>query len=185
MSPQDLYPSSTSICDFAYEKDHPLRHGHYPSSAESSELEDSDYCSDSSPYSQRYEDSPQSSRVINLRAIALFDFTPENDNEIELYEGQSVWITYRHGQGWLVAEDVELGRNGLVPEEYVEFVFEEPEFEDDPKPFMPQFLRQLDEAREEEWEDVDEDDSHTKLRSLRKSDDVEKLQGQFEKAGIN
>ncbi|RKP32548.1 hypothetical protein METBISCDRAFT_2484, partial [Metschnikowia bicuspidata] len=55
-------------------------------------------------------------------AVAIFDFIPENDNEIELREGQSVWISYRHGQGWLVAEDPNLGKNGLVPEEYVDFL---------------------------------------------------------------
>ncbi|ODV79727.1 uncharacterized protein CANTADRAFT_35391, partial [Suhomyces tanzawaensis NRRL Y-17324] len=53
------------------------------------------------------------------KAIALFDFTPENDNEVGLTAGQLIWISYRHGQGWLVAEDPESGENGLVPEEYV------------------------------------------------------------------
>ncbi|KAG7192683.1 HOG (high osmolarity glycerol) pathway protein [Scheffersomyces spartinae] len=57
---------------------------------------------------------------INRRAVALFDFIPENDNEVALIEGQLIWISYRHGQGWLVAEDPTTGKNGLVPEEYVE-----------------------------------------------------------------
>ncbi|ODV71938.1 adaptor protein NBP2, partial [Cyberlindnera jadinii NRRL Y-1542] len=54
-------------------------------------------------------------------AVALFDFTPENDNEIGLTMGQIVWINYRYGQGWLVAED-DQGEIGLVPEEYVQLL---------------------------------------------------------------
>ncbi|KAK9465129.1 hypothetical protein V1512DRAFT_266749 [Lipomyces arxii] len=53
------------------------------------------------------------------RAIALFDFSPENDNEVALREGQEIWISYRHGQGWLVAQDPVTNESGLVPEEYV------------------------------------------------------------------
>lgn len=59
---------------------------------------------------------------INCKARAIFDFSAENDNEISLIEGQIIWISYRHGQGWLVAEDPILGENGLVPEEYVEIM---------------------------------------------------------------
>ncbi|RCK65536.1 NAP1-binding protein 2 [Candida viswanathii] len=54
---------------------------------------------------------------INCKARAIFDFSAENDNEISLVEGQIIWISYRHGQGWLVAEDPENGENGLVPED--------------------------------------------------------------------
>jgi hypothetical protein len=42
---------------------------------------------------------------IRRRAIALFDFTPEHENEFALQVDKVVWIAYRHGQGWLVAED--------------------------------------------------------------------------------
>ncbi|KAK7203111.1 hypothetical protein BZA70DRAFT_283898 [Myxozyma melibiosi] len=59
---------------------------------------------------------------IHGRAIALFDFVPENDNEVALREGQIIWISYRHGQGWLVAQDPATGESGLVPEEYVEII---------------------------------------------------------------
>lgn len=59
---------------------------------------------------------------IYARAMALFDFSPENENEIELLEGQVVWVSYRHGQGWLVAENLETGATGLIPEEYVQFI---------------------------------------------------------------
>jgi hypothetical protein len=33
-----------------------------------------------------------------------------------------LWISYRHGEGWLVASDPKTGENGLVPEEYVRMV---------------------------------------------------------------
>ena len=56
------------------------------------------------------------------KAVALFDFAHENENELPLTEGQVIWVSYRHGQGWLVAEDPKTGDTGLVPEEYVRLV---------------------------------------------------------------
>ena len=53
------------------------------------------------------------------KAIALFDFEAENDNELPLKEGQVLWVSYRHGEGWLVAKDPSTGEDGLVPESYV------------------------------------------------------------------
>ncbi|KAJ1330932.1 SH3 domain-containing protein [Microdochium nivale] len=53
------------------------------------------------------------------KAVALFDFERENENELPLVEGQIIWVSYRHGQGWLVAEDPKTQESGLVPEEYV------------------------------------------------------------------
>ncbi|KAJ5156141.1 hypothetical protein N7492_008944 [Penicillium capsulatum] len=53
------------------------------------------------------------------KAVALFDFTREHENELPLTEGQVIYVSYRHGQGWLVAEDPKTGENGLVPEEFV------------------------------------------------------------------
>ena len=53
------------------------------------------------------------------KAVALFDFERENENELPLTEGQIIWVSYRHGQGWLVAEDPKTQDTGLVPEEYV------------------------------------------------------------------
>jgi hypothetical protein len=72
--------------------------------------------------SKEYEFSVASADEIHGRAVALFDFTPENDNEAPLREGQIIWVSYRHGQGWLVAEDPESGETGLVPEEYVQLI---------------------------------------------------------------
>ncbi|KAE8384510.1 hypothetical protein BDV23DRAFT_189163 [Aspergillus alliaceus] len=53
------------------------------------------------------------------KAVALFDFTREHENELPLAEGQVIFVSYRHGQGWLVAEDPRTGESGLVPEEFV------------------------------------------------------------------
>ncbi|KAI1433861.1 hypothetical protein GGR50DRAFT_461083 [Xylaria sp. CBS 124048] len=53
------------------------------------------------------------------KAVALFDFERENENELPLVEGQIIWVSYRYGQGWLVAEDPKTQESGLVPEEYV------------------------------------------------------------------
>ncbi|RMZ92151.1 hypothetical protein DV736_g616, partial [Chaetothyriales sp. CBS 134916] len=56
------------------------------------------------------------------KAVALFDFESEHPNELALKEGQIVLVSYRHGQGWLVAEDPRTGESGLVPEEFVRLV---------------------------------------------------------------
>ena len=56
---------------------------------------------------------------MNRTAVALYDFVAENDNELELKEGDVLFIGYRHAQGWLVAENMDRTRTGLVPEEYV------------------------------------------------------------------
>ncbi|OJJ87001.1 adaptor protein NBP2 [Aspergillus glaucus CBS 516.65] len=53
------------------------------------------------------------------KAVALFDFTREHENELPLVEGQVILVSYRHGHGWLVAEDPKSGESGLVPEEFV------------------------------------------------------------------
>ena len=53
------------------------------------------------------------------RAVALFDFTREHENELPLCEGQVVYVSYRQSHGWLVAEDPKTGESGLVPEEFV------------------------------------------------------------------
>ncbi|PHH67054.1 hypothetical protein CDD81_4449 [Ophiocordyceps australis] len=88
-----------------------------------------DYSSPSSPgchdadqsrYSRDYQFTITSpDEEFHGKAVALFDFERENENELPLVEGQIIWVSYRHGQGWLVAEDPKTQENGLVPEEYV------------------------------------------------------------------
>ena len=135
MTLHGLCAPNTTVTDFAYPPGHPLRLANFPASKHSSLASDLDYYDD--PQYESY-----SSDEINLRAIAIFDFTPENDNEVRLREGQEIWVLYRHGQGWLVAEDPETGENGLVPEEYVEIIVQlEPE--DEPQRYVPQVLQNM------------------------------------------
>jgi hypothetical protein len=75
---------------------------------------------DESRYSRDYQfmiTSPD--EEMHGKAVALFDFERENDSELPLVEGQIIWVSYRYGQGWLVAEDPRTQESGLVPEEYV------------------------------------------------------------------
>ena len=75
---------------------------------------------DDSRYSKDYQFTIASpDEEMHGKAVALFDFERENENELPLIEGQVIWVSYRHGQGWLVAEDPKTGESGLVPEEYV------------------------------------------------------------------
>ncbi|KAK4648597.1 HOG (high osmolarity glycerol) pathway protein [Podospora bellae-mahoneyi] len=75
---------------------------------------------DESRYSRDYQFTITSpDEEMHGKAVALFDFERENENELPLVEGQIIWVSYRHGQGWLVAEDPRTQESGLVPEEYV------------------------------------------------------------------
>jgi hypothetical protein len=75
---------------------------------------------DQSRYSRDYQFTITSpDEEMHGKAVALYDFERENENELPLVEGQIIWVSYRHGQGWLVAEDPKTQESGLVPEEYV------------------------------------------------------------------
>ncbi|KIM97919.1 hypothetical protein OIDMADRAFT_168223 [Oidiodendron maius Zn] len=75
---------------------------------------------DESRYSRDYQFTIASpDEEMHGKAVALFDFERENENELPLVEGQVIWVSYRHGQGWLVAMDPKTQESGLVPEEYV------------------------------------------------------------------
>ena len=78
---------------------------------------------DPSRYSRDYQFTIVSpDEEMHGKAVALFDFTREHENELPLTEGQVILVSYRHGQGWLVAEDPKTGESGLVPEEFVRLV---------------------------------------------------------------
>ncbi|KAK5108049.1 hypothetical protein LTR62_008823 [Meristemomyces frigidus] len=79
---------------------------------------------------QRESIGPLDEELYAGRSLALYSFEPENSNELRLREGQVVMVAYRHGQGWLVAEDAETGEQGLVPEEYVRLLSELPHFDE-------------------------------------------------------
>lgn len=86
---------------------------------------DDDYseAGDESRFSRNYSFSISSpDEEMHGRAVALFDFESEHENELPLAEGQIILVSYRHGQGWLVAQDPKTGESGLVPEEFVRLI---------------------------------------------------------------
>ncbi|KAK6822155.1 hypothetical protein RU639_006826 [Aspergillus parasiticus] len=94
-------------------------YGNYASYGPDVEYESEDGCAD-----DRYNGDFQFAvgcpdEEMHGKAVALFDFTREHENELPLTEGQVIFVSYRHGQGWLVAEDPRTGESGLVPEEFV------------------------------------------------------------------
>lgn len=75
---------------------------------------------DESRYSRDYQFTITSpDEEMHGKAVALFDFERENENELPLVEGQIIWVSFRHGLGWLVAMDPRTQESGLVPEGYV------------------------------------------------------------------
>jgi hypothetical protein len=124
-----------SIRDFAYTEASELHYGSY------------NHLVDANLDKEDTEDDE-----INGQAVALFDFTPENDNEIALRTGQVIWINYRYGQGWLVAEDGN-GDIGLIPEEYVQLERQRQEDDDftEPKQMFEGLME-----HESDWEDEGE-----------------------------
>ncbi|TVY51427.1 NAP1-binding protein 2 [Lachnellula cervina] len=94
----------------------------YPSESDASSSESSPGMTrhDESRYSRDYQFTIASpDEEMHGKAVALFDFQRENENELPLVEGQVIVVSYRHGQGWLVAMDPRTQESGLVPEEYV------------------------------------------------------------------
>jgi hypothetical protein len=88
-----------------------LRAGHHDS--------DDNNDIDGSDFSRDYYSKHIPGGEMHGRAVSLFDFTIEHENELPLKEGQVVFVSYRHSQGWLVATDPQTGESGLIPEEYV------------------------------------------------------------------
>ena len=100
---------------------------------EDAQYQDSEPDRDHSEHSEAESEEPRYSKDYSFtiaspdeemhgKAVALFDFESEHQNELPLKEGQIVLVSYRHGQGWLVAEDPKTGESGLVPEEFVRLV---------------------------------------------------------------
>lgn len=110
----------------SYQEQRPRQHAEhdvgYRSESEASSAASSPgfHAYDESRYSRDYQFTITSpDEEMHGKAVALFDFARENENELPLVEGQIIWVSYRHGQGWLVAEDPKTQESGLVPEEYV------------------------------------------------------------------
>ena len=117
LAPKAFGDSQRASRDPRFVAPRPMRGPAQPESDdEGSELPDVD----DSRYSRDYQFTIASAdEEMHGKAVALFDFARENENELPLIEGQVIWVSYRHGQGWLVAEDPKTGDAGLVPEEYV------------------------------------------------------------------
>lgn len=118
--------------------------------------------------SREYEFSVASVDEIHGRALALFDFVPENENEAPLCAGQIVCVSYRYGQGWLVAQDQETGETGLVPEEYVRMLGPDEEYGDT---VAHQPIQE-----EEEWLDEEEVPAPEDTQAVPKPDIADSLQ---------
>ncbi|EGV60200.1 HOG (high osmolarity glycerol) pathway protein [Yamadazyma tenuis] len=166
----NLYPDSTQVKDFAYAESHPLHSAWQEPRSVFDEEEDDDMLdydygfyprantNDNEDDDNDYKNNDDNMEI-NQRAVVLFDFAPENENEVALTEGQIILISYRHGQGWLVAEDPDTGENGLVPEEYVQIL--EDSTKEIPRPFLPEILQEpIGEMAESEseWLDTDDED---------------------------
>lgn len=109
---------AASLPNRSHQDDHDEEMSSSPFSPEEEEGEFEE--EDDSRYSKDYQFTIASpDEEMHGRAVALFDFARENDNELPLVEGQVILVSYRHGQGWLVAQDPKTGESGLVPEEYV------------------------------------------------------------------
>ena len=121
----DFYGPNENDADHVYDIDDPHQRSSYPTaiSSSSSSVPQSHsywYPTDESRYSKDYQFTIASpDEEMHGKAVALFDFARENENELPLVEGQVILVSYRHGQGWLVAQDPKTGESGLVPEEYV------------------------------------------------------------------
>lgn len=94
-----------------------------PVSEEERSEEEDDGDGDDARYSKQYSFTiGDPDEEMHGKAVALFDFVPEHENELALHEGQIILVSYRRGKGWLVAEDPTSKESGLVPEEFVRLV---------------------------------------------------------------
>jgi hypothetical protein len=79
---------------------------------------------------------PEDEELFAGPSLALYSFEPENSNELRLIEGQEIMVSYRHGQGWLVASDHRTGEQGLVPEAYVRLIADMPNYDPETGQFV-------------------------------------------------
>ena len=119
------YPPDDARHSRAYHYSHQAKHGGSGYMDDGSPPSSPGFHGDQSRYSRDYQFTITSpDEEFHGKAVALFDFARENENELPLVEGQIIWVSYRHGQGWLVAEDPKTEESGLVPEEYVRLIRE-------------------------------------------------------------
>ncbi len=116
----ESYPYAPQHRDSNFAKPLQRRAPQYEGDDRASEEELSEVDEDDARFSKDYSFTIASpDEEMHGKAVALFDFASEHPNELALHEGQIILVSYRHGQGWLVAEDPRTGESGLVPEEFV------------------------------------------------------------------
>lgn len=188
-----------SIKDYAYEESNPLHFGYFEEEegeGESDKEIDVGESEGDLRLNNRESVLLPDEYVVNRKAIAMYAFVPENDNELELNEGDIVYISYKHGQGWLVAENHDRSKTGLVPEEYVQLIDEKDSEEgDEPEHARPFYLTQMitqsmcKSPEEDEWEDIEEDeeeDEHIPVQeqSEQKDPELKQFPGQEEQRDL-
>ncbi|KAH7588468.1 SH3 domain [Nakaseomyces glabratus] len=182
----DLH-SYISIKDYAYDESNALHYGYLEEEEPGEAVQEHDnYAGSDAEDGEDIDGNHTDKRasvvmpqdyVVNQKAVALYDFEPENDNELGLKEGDVIFISYRHCQGWLVAQNDTQTKTGLVPEEFVSYL--DSEESDSVRPFyLTEMLTHGLQAEpeqdakagkkdddEDEWEDIDqlESDMDNKL----------------------
>jgi hypothetical protein len=94
---------------------------------------------------------PEDEELFAGPSLALYSFEPENSNELRLVEGQEIMVSYRHGQGWLVASDPRTGEQGLVPEAYVRLIADMPNYDPETGEFVD-----VDDLEDEQTDEVED-----------------------------
>ena len=118
---------------------------------------------------QRTSMVPEDEELYAGQSLVLYDFEPENANELGLKEGQVIMVSYRHGQGWLVAEDPLTGEQGLVPEAYVRLLSDLPHYNKETGTF--------DEVPEEEMGADEEEEQAAAVGTPHAGDEFQKSAG--------
>lgn len=60
--------------------------------------------------------------IINSRFKALYKYVPQNDDELELMEGDTVYVLEKCDDGWFVGSNERTGAFGTFPGNYVDKV---------------------------------------------------------------
>ncbi|KAJ2331418.1 HOG (high osmolarity glycerol) pathway protein [Coemansia sp. RSA 2673] len=116
------------IRDFAYPPEDPRHEGKYAAAA----VEEDGGCgNDLDPWSSSESGGPGAladdggiGATILGKARALYDFEAENPTELAFAENDTLYITYKQCDGWLVG--YKGNQVGLIPENYVELLESEP-----------------------------------------------------------
>lgn len=110
-----------------------------------------------------------------LHAVALYEFTPENSNELPLVPDQLLIINYECGDGWLVAHDPSTGQTGLVPSEYIRILEIDPTEEDYDAEAYSEFAEDAKDAQRFMPEILADDSNHEYSVNLGLTEDINKL----------